>query len=147
MMSVADRLAILDAIARYSHTFDNREVDAFAQLFTEDGVFDMFSATATEPELVMPSRAAIHEWVTTWYRDLDPAIQSRHHQSGTMFKELTPESARTSTMLLTTAQHPGEASPRVKMTGVYHDHWRKTTYGWRIAHRTLRHDHREVLDE
>lgn len=146
-MSVADRLAILDAIARYSYTFDGREVDAFVQLFTEDGVFEMLAANASEPELVMTARAGIHEWVTNWFRELDPAIQSRHFQSGTTFRELTAEYAKTSTMLMTTAQHPGEASPRVKMTGVYHDHWIKTAQGWRISRRTLRHDHQEAVDE
>lgn len=139
-MSVADRLAILDALARYSYTFDGRQVDAFVQLFTEDGVFEMFAANGTEPELVMTARAGIHAWVTDWYRELDPAIQSRHFQSGTMFEELNSKTAKTSTMLMTTAQHPDEASPRVKMTGVYHDNWINTADGWRISKRVLRHD-------
>lgn len=139
-MSISDRLAILDVIARYSHTFDNREVDAFARLFTEDGVFEFIAADASEPELSLASRAAIHAWVSRWYADLDPAIQSRHQQSGTMFQTLTPERAESATMLLTTAQHPGEAGPRLKMTGVYHDTWRKTADGWKLSHRRLRYD-------
>lgn len=141
-MSIADRLAILDAIARYSHTFDNREVDAFAQIFTEDGIFEFIAADASEPELSLPSRADIHAWVTGWYADLDPAIQSRHHQSGTMFLTLTPDRAESATMLLTTAQRLGDAAPHVKMTGVYHDTWRKTADGWKLARRRLRYDGR-----
>lgn len=146
-MSISDRIAILDVIARYSHTFDNREIDAFAQLFTEDGVFEFIAADASAPELSLPSRADIHAWVTGWYADLDPAIQSRHHQSGTVFETLTPDRAETVTLLLTTAQHPGEAAPRVKMTGVYHDTWRKTADGWKLAHRRLRYDGRAVPAE
>src|SRR5262249_12917234 len=125
-MSWPDRLAILDAIARYSHTFDSRDTDGFIELFTEDAVFELFAANADEPELRLDSRTAIYEWVANWHRELDPNIRSRHHQSGTQFNELTETSAYTSTMLLSTAQHAGEASPRVKLTGIYHDRWRKT---------------------
>lgn len=36
-MSVEDRLAIHEIIARYSHTYDGQDAEGFAQLFVEEG--------------------------------------------------------------------------------------------------------------
>src|SRR5262249_16084604 len=88
-----------------------------------------------------------YEWVANWHRELDPNIRSRHHQSGTQFNELTETSAYASTMLLSTAQHAGEASPRVKLTGIYHDRCRKTPVRCLIPHPSLPHHFIESVYE
>jgi len=38
-------------------------------------------------------------------------------------------------MVLVTHQPLDEALPRLVLTGVYHDLWRKTASAWRFAHR------------
>ena len=48
-MNVDDRLAILDQIARDSYAWDGRDADAYAALFTADGVFEVFAAAREEP--------------------------------------------------------------------------------------------------
>lgn len=65
---------------------------------------------------------------------------SRHHQSGTLFEELTFCSAKSRTMVLVTHQTLDDALPCLALTGVYHDLWRKTAVGWRLAHRAARVD-------
>jgi len=40
LKEVSDRLAIHELIARYAWTFDEGDVEGFANLFTEDGVFE-----------------------------------------------------------------------------------------------------------
>jgi len=62
-MSLADKMDILEVIARYAYTYDGRDADGFAQLFTEGGIFEVIPAGGSQPELRLESRAAIHAWV------------------------------------------------------------------------------------
>jgi hypothetical protein len=109
-------------------------------------------AGGSQPELRLESRAAIHAWVIQRHQQVVKGIQDRHFQSGTVFDVLTLEQAQTRTMVLITHQAGSDATPRPVLSGVYHDRWHKTPSGWRIAQRTLRHDHqqsylsREVMD-
>ncbi len=146
-MSLESRLEILEQIARYSHTLDGGDVDAFAAIFSEDGVFEVYATGAVEPELRLVDRAGIRAWVGDWCRSLKPGQRSRHHQSGTLFHALTDESAETSTMLLSTVQPADEPQPRVKMTGVYNDRWQRTAEGWLLVYRALVHDRSTPLDD
>jgi hypothetical protein len=41
-MSIEDKLAIHEIIARYSHTYDGQDAEGFAELFVEDGIFEVF---------------------------------------------------------------------------------------------------------
>ncbi|PYN41908.1 MAG: hypothetical protein DMD95_18270 [Candidatus Rokuibacteriota bacterium] len=43
-------------------------------------------------------------------------------------------------MVLVTHQGVAEAAPRPIISGVYHDQWRKTHTGWRLAHRAAHVD-------
>ena len=133
----ADRLAILEQIARYSYAWDDRDLEAYIALFVEDASF------VVDPELPGgPSvNATGHEAIRTWARErMDarkPGVQVRHHQSGTLFDELGEDQARTRTMLLTSRVGPDGEPPG---SGVYYDEWRRTAEVWRFAKRTLRHD-------
>src|SRR5215471_9947336 len=134
-MSLEDKLAIQEVIAQYSYTYDAQEAEGFAALFTEDAVWELFAAGATHPAIRLESRAAIHAWAMQRLHDRRGRFISRHYQSSTVFETLTAESARTRTMVLVTHQDVTEAAPRLTASGVYHDRWRKTTEGWRLAHR------------
>jgi hypothetical protein len=72
---------------------------------------------------------------------LSRGIYDRHYQSGTLFDVLTPEHAQTRTMVLITHQGVNDPTPRPVLSGVYYDRWQKTSSGWQISQRTLRHDH------
>src|SRR2546430_16964734 len=54
--------------------------------------------------------------------------------------ELSSDSARTRTMVLVTHQGATEPAPRPTASGVYYDRWRKTSEGWRLAHRAAHVD-------
>jgi len=138
-MSVEDRLAIQEAIARYSHTYDSKDADAFAQLFVEDGILEVIVPGESSPTVRLSSRAAIREWAAQRHR-LNAASQARHYQSGILFDELTAETASARTMLLLTRQGAPDAAPLLHLTGIYHDKWRKTREGWRLVHRAARVD-------
>ncbi len=138
-MSVEDRFAILEVIANYSYTYDAKDADAYAALFTEDAVFEVY-AGREKPLVYNEGREAIRTWARGLHEEMPEGYQSRHNQSGTVFEELGPDAARTRTMLLGTRRYPGDKAPGVSGTGVYSDEWRKTPEGWRFARRTLHMD-------
>jgi ketosteroid isomerase-like protein len=139
-MSVEEKLAIHEMIARYSYTYDSKDADGFAQLFVEDGVFEIFVAGKSNPLIRLQSRQAIREWAARRLHERHGRFTSRHYQSGTLFDELSSDSARTRTMVLVTHQGVTEAAPRPTESGVYHDRWRKTPEGWRLVHRAAHVD-------
>jgi uncharacterized protein (TIGR02246 family) len=140
MVSLEDKLAIQEVIAQYSYTYDAKDAEGFAALFTEDAVWELFASGATRPQIRLESRAAIRAWAAQRLQERHGRFTSRHFQSGILFDELTSESARIRTMVLVTHQGVTEAAPRPTASGVYHDQWRKTPEGWRFAHRIVRRD-------
>ena len=140
MLRVEDRLAILEVIAQYSYTYDSCDAEGFARLFTEDGKFEVFAPAKHAAVLCLQSQTAINAWAAKRLAKRRGVFRSQHHQSGTLFEELTSGSAKSRTMVLVTHQRLGEAQPRLTLTGVYHDVWRKTPVGWRFAHRAAHVD-------
>ena len=138
-MSVEDKLAIQEMIARYSYAYDSKDAKAVAELFVEDGIFEVIVPGDSRPTVRLSSRAAICEWAKKRHQ-LNASSQARHYQSGLIFDELTTDMARSRTMLLLTRQTAPDALPLVILTGVYHDKWCQTGEGWRLVHRTARVD-------
>jgi len=139
-MSIKEKLAIHEMIARYSYAYDGKDAEGFAHLFVEDGVFEIFVPGKTGPSVRLQSRREIREWAAQRLQEREGRFTSRHYQSGVLFDELTSEAARTRTMVLVTHQGVTEAAPRPTASGVYHDQWRKTHEGWRLAHRAAHVD-------
>jgi ketosteroid isomerase-like protein len=140
-VSLSDKIDILEAIARYSYAYDGRDASGFAQLFTEDGIFEVAHSAGKQLELRLESRQAIYAWVAQRHEQVVKNVRDRHFQSGTLFDALSDEQAQTRTMVLITHQRDDDPVPRPVLSGVYHDRWRKTDNGWRIAQRSLHHDH------
>jgi ketosteroid isomerase-like protein len=131
---------IQEIIAQYSYTYDGKDAEGFAQLFVEDGVFEVFVPGKTTASVRLQSRTEILEWATQRLHERTGRFTSRHYQSGILFDELTSDSALTRTMVLVTHQGVAEAAPHPTISGVYHDQWRKTHTGWRLAHRAAHVD-------
>ena len=138
-MNADDKLLIQDVIARYSYSYDGGDADAFAQLFVEDAIFEVIVPTQSRPAVRLLSRAAIRKWAAQRH-ELTAGTRARHYQFGLLFDELTANTARTRTMLLLTRQGVPDSAPVLQLTGVYHDTWRKTGEGWRLAHRAAHLD-------
>jgi uncharacterized protein (TIGR02246 family) len=139
-MSIEDKLAIQEVIAQYSYAYDDQNAEGFAQLFAEDGVFEVFVPGRTTAAVRLRSRTEIREWAARRLQERSGRFTSRHYQSGTLFDELTSDSALTRTMVLVSHQGVAEAAPRPTVSGVYHDQWRKTHAGWRLARRAAHLD-------
>lgn len=139
-MRIADRLAIQEMIAQYGYAYDSQDAEAFAALFVEDGVFEIFVPGRVRPTVRLQSREEIRGWAARRLQAREGRFTSRHFQSGVVFDELTSTSARTRTMVLVTHQIGTEAAPWPTVSGVYHDEWRKTRWGWRLARRAAHVD-------
>jgi hypothetical protein len=50
-MSLVDKLDILEVIAQHAYTYDGRDAESFAHLFTADGIFEVIHAGGSQPEL------------------------------------------------------------------------------------------------
>ena len=141
-MSVEDRLDILQKIAEYAYTFDGKDAEGWANLFTKDGVWDSIIKEQEEPMDHLVGRDTIREWAVNRHKTIPDTLRSFHYQSGTSFDELTPDAARTRTMVMVTGHDMSAgldpAKPaQVSITGVYTDDWVKTSEGWLIKKRIL----------
>ena len=135
--SMGDVLAIQQQVALYSYTFDSGDAVGWANVFTEDGLWEFYARGATTPATRLEGFQQLHDFCAQRFSDRREGVTSYHHQSGLIFNELTADSASVRTMLVLTVQVPGE-SPRLYMTGIYQDQWVKTPQGWRIKYRVLR---------
>jgi len=140
-MNAEDRLDILQKIAEYSYTFDGKDADGWANLFTEDGEWISIIKEQDDPTEHLIGQDAIREWAAKRHQTIPDTYRSFHHQSGTSFDELTANTARTRTMLVLTGHdmsgYDGSKGPQVTITGIYKDDWSKTADGWRIRKRVL----------
>ena len=137
-MNTEDQLAIQQAIANYSYTFDTGDAGGWANIFTENGVWEFFGIEQAKPSIKLEGHEALREFAEQRNRDKPEGVSSYHHQSGVLFDELTDDTARTRAMLILTVRSSGQNAARILTTGVYYDEWRKTSDGWHLVHRALK---------
>jgi ketosteroid isomerase-like protein len=140
MIKTEDRFAILEVIAQYSYTYDARDADGFASLFTDDAVWELYLSDQAEPDIELKSQEEIREWAANRLKGREGKINSRHHQSSTVFRNCSADYAETRTMILVTHHELGDPHPIPTITGEYQDIWKKTTNGWKFAKRVLQTD-------
>ena len=81
-MSIEEKLAIQEMIARYAYTYDSQDAEGFAGVFAVDGVFEIFVSGSTSPVVRLRSRNEIREWASRRLQERIGRFTSRHHQSG-----------------------------------------------------------------
>ena len=121
---LADREALRELRARYSHAYDGRDLEAFLDLFTPDGILQLahtgFARGRDEMRRALegPMRAA------------DFAV----HFTSDEWTEFTgPHSARARSRF---AVHTGR-SPNIQGAGTYHDEYVLTPGGWKFRARRI----------
>lgn len=128
-------LAELSALkARYFRCLDLKDWDGFQALFTEDAVFDMRDGRGTnlDPQAVVHGATAIRRFVSEAVANLVTV-----HQGHAPELRLIDDDEATGVWplhdLLWPA--PGSDAPfrRFEGFGHYHERYRRTPQGWRIA--------------
>jgi ketosteroid isomerase-like protein len=126
-----DHLAILDVISEYSRTFDSEELEAFANLFSEDGCLDTPAGGGTD-------RASILAWAKARWEDSHKGgTTPRHFQTNTQVRSAGPDRAVATTQLLLVWVTAATGAAEVKYVSRYQDEWLKTAEGWRLQRRSI----------
>ena len=135
--SDADRSAIADVIAQYAYRWDGKDEQGFADLFTEDAVFEVEVSGVLVPDARVEGRPAIYAYAKDSHEGRLAGKQTRHHMTSLVFIALTDDAATTENMVLVTHQSETDATPQPRASGIYRNTWRKTSRGWKISRRLL----------
>lgn len=141
MMSSADMLTfeernLIEAectrlIAGYAYYVDRRRYADLVALFTEDGVLERPTSVATGSQGLLEAMEA-----------RSAAIATRHINGTPFFESVTRDEARAVTYMIMyvvegTDEGPNEV-PGTAGLGEFHDLFRRTEKGWRIARRVAK---------
>lgn len=124
MSATDDLVAIWNLDAAYCHRIDAGDGDGYADLFTDDGVF----------EIVGLNTASGREELAANARMFPQFMPATRHQIHDTHVELDGDRARQTAYLSVVATG---AEPRIVQTGRYVDELVRTADGWRYARRTL----------
>jgi hypothetical protein len=127
--ALVDRQSIQDQLAKYAHTFDSRDVEGWAGLFTDDGVFEVRMGASEEPIVRLQGAEQLGAFVTN-------APRLAHHITGLIFDELLPDSARTRAVVVGTWVAP-DGDPAIYTHGTYEQRWSRNAGTWRLAHQVF----------
>lgn len=118
-------------IAAYCYYVDRRHYDELAALFTEDGVLDRGGNLTSGRDTIL---AAMHQ--------RPPQIATRHMNGTPFFLSVTPDEVTAVTYMLMYVVEGTDAGPNEVpgTTGLaeFHDTFRRTDDGWRIAVRAAK---------
>jgi ketosteroid isomerase-like protein len=129
-LHIEDRLAIEQTIARYAHAFDTGDISGFVEVFTEDGIFEAVLVDQPDQRAVFQGHAELRGFAEA---KMPKDVHVLHHVSGVMFDDCVGEAPSTRATVLVTKQLLD--GPAISTHGTYLDRWRRTSAGWRIAHR------------
>ncbi|WP_018637147.1 nuclear transport factor 2 family protein [Parafrankia elaeagni] len=125
VLLLEDRAEILQSLYDYGELLDTRDLDAWARLWAEDGVFEMSTGrTANGRAAIRDMLAAVME------RSATPVIHMEMNPRIT----LEGDTAR-STMLYGVARTQDDGLTRVIWLGHHHSRHVRTPDGWKISYR------------
>ena len=130
---VADRLALRALVDRYASAVDARDADAFAALFTADGVLAVYESEGREPVVEYRGHEALRD-VMGLLRTFSTTFHvMANHICETAGDEAAGEVYCTAHHLTET----GEGATNLVMYIRYRDAYLRTTAGWRFSRRDV----------
>ena len=132
MISIEDRFAIQDLMARYAWALDTGDVDALVECFHPDAV-------VLEEVFEDPDRWEGHAGIRALgehYRN-SPGFPGRQHHVSQLLLEGEPPSVGAKSFAFVTECH-GEPPYTLRFAGYYQDRLRKADGLWRFQCRTIR---------
>lgn len=135
--TTASAEAIRSLIARVAHAADEAPLAVYAELYTEDAVWEMTAATAVAPP---QTRTGIDDIVAA-SRDrraagiAGPGTDTRHVTTCTAVTVESPDSARAESVWMFYADTT--TAPRLSSMGRYHDTFRRVDGRWLLARRIV----------
>ncbi|WP_341251967.1 nuclear transport factor 2 family protein [Euzebya pacifica] len=134
-MNVEDRLLAIDLLHRYGHCYDQGELDAMADCFTEDATFTINGSVGSMPT-ALEGRPAIRKAMGE-RRAATAHAQRRHLISNVILDEVPgdPDRIHAASYLLVGSTEDGTL--HLPSTGRYTDVLVRSGDGWLIAERVL----------
>jgi uncharacterized protein (TIGR02246 family) len=135
---IADELEIRSVLARLAQTADVGDAADYAALFTEDAVWDMPGNPLTG---ITQSTIRGRDAILAGAKERraaglqGPGTNTRHLLTTIAVNIETDRDATADLYFLFLADTA--AAPAVRGVGAYHDVFRKTSDGWKLAHRTI----------
>lgn len=129
-----DRDAIGDLMARYCWANDAGDAEAFASVFTEDGLYESHGQAARgldEIRAVFESRVAA--------RPAQPITNPQHWMTNLLVEE-GAAGARAKSYFTRVVRDKGTGEPRIDALGWFDDDLRMDNGAWRFARRSVRLD-------
>lgn len=129
---------IRSLIARIAHAADEAPLEEYAELYTEDAVWEMTAATRSGAQ---PQTNAGIDTIIAASRErraagiAGPGTATRHVTTCTAVTIDSPDTAHAESVWLFYADTTTE--PRVSSMGRYHDTFRRVGGRWRLARRTI----------
>lgn len=136
------RSQIQDLISHYGRTYDDRDAEGWAALFTENAPLPIYIAGKLSREL--NTNEERKKWSQSRFDtfEKDGVFKTRHYQTNTLLTQQDDGAVEGTTLFLVTFQYTAETTPRLIHTGVYQDRFQKTPEGWRFAKREIYIDHK-----
>jgi len=126
LSELADRLAIRELTARYNRAFDDVDPDAYARVFTEDGVLEV------DGEPIAGREALIETVRATGYGIV--------HITSDAIVAIDGDAAVQECTLLTARRAQDRSENAFLATGRYRDELVRTPDGWRFKRRSVTMD-------
>jgi len=133
-----DQQEILETLYQYTYNFDGKKPDQFAELFTENAVWEIFPRGAKKPRFSFANRSELKDFVSNRFKTVLAERQTQHYLTNTVFLELKNNFARTQSTVLVVHKIKGEKQPKVINSAIYKDEFIKTKDGWKFSrHRAM----------
>lgn len=136
LRSLLDRQQITEVLHRYGQTFDAKDADGFASLFTDDAHWKIHRRGTERPQFENNSRAELKDFVADRFSTVLAGRHTHHYVTGTVFLELTEDFARTRSTVLVVHRILETGALVPVNAPVYMDEFVKTEAGWRISRHT-----------
>jgi hypothetical protein len=132
LRAVADELEIRNLIARLAHSADDAEdlVGDYVSLFTEDAIWEGASVGHRQGHAVLLAGAKERRESG----GTGPGSCTRHVINTCVIEVDGDEATGRSIFHFYTGT---DGAPVLAIIGVYHDRFRRTAEGWRLAHRVI----------
>ena len=129
-----DERQIRNLVARLGHLADYGDLDEYMTLFTDDTSWDLAGAIVQGAEAIHADRVSRRSQGTQ-----GPGTNTRHMNT-TMWVDVDGSDVATAHSYYVFVRDAA-TSPTIGSTGRYHDTFRRTADGWKLAHRRIRpHD-------
>ena len=126
---VADELEVRNVVARLAQYADGGDLDAYVELYTPDGLWDMPGAPRKGRDEIRAGAAARRA-----SGEAGPGSNTRHVVTTTAVTVDGDDAVADSVWLFYTST---STAPSLFNMGTYRDHLVRTPTGWQVAHREI----------